>query len=398
MEEIEKLLKAQSTAFEDFKKKNDERLAEIEKKGSADPLTTAALDKINEALDGYKDKINALETKNSRPNYEIKSDEKGNKVSSPEYTKAIDGYLRKGTDFDVTEIKGLSVGSNPDGGYLVTPEKGGIIATRLFDTSPMRQYATVQVISSDSYDIIADNDEAAAGWVGETEARSETATPSVDKLSIPVHEIYAEPRATQKLLDDSEVDVEGWLAAKVADKFARIENDAFINGNGSGKPKGILSYSTTTSAAYSASALQYISSGSNGSVGTNADKMLDLMYALKAGYRQQAALFCPRALIKQLRQLKLTDKYLWSESLAAGQPATFNGYPIVEAEDLPAAATGSFSLMFGDMKRAYTIVDRIGVRVIRDVFTAKPFVKFYTTKRVGGGIVNFEALKLMQLS
>jgi HK97 family phage major capsid protein len=262
------------------------------------------------------------------------------------------------------------------------------------EASPMRALASVETISTDALELIQDYDAAGSGWTTETGAVSDSTTPQIGKSSIPVHELYAQPKATQKLVDDSAVDIEAWVAEKVAESFLTKENAAFISGDGSGKPKGILSYAAGTSWGQ----IQQVNSGTSAVV--TADGLIKLFFALKEDYAQRATFLMNRSVVQAVRLLKetTTDQYLWQPGLAAGAPDTLMGVPVKQATDMPVAAANSLSVAVGDFARAYQIVDRIGIRVLRDPFTEKPFVKFYTTKRVGGDVVNFEALKLLKLA
>ncbi len=303
--------------------------------------------------------------------------------------------------------KALSVGVEADGGYWVTPEISDRVVQRQFDTSPMRSIANVVTIGTDAIEFPTDsNDIASGGWVGESDSRSETATPEVGMKRIPVHEQYANPRATQKLLDDAAFPVEQWLADKIADKFIREENAAFISGNGVSKPRGILDYGGDATSEDDDSrawgALQFVPSGNaSGFASSNpGDALIDLVHKLKAIYRVRAVWLMNRATAAAVRKFKDGQgNYLWSGgNLQEGLPQRLLGFPVVEAEDMPDVATGAFSIAFGDFMIGYQIVDRQGVRTLRDPFTAKPFVQFYTTKRVGGDVVDFDAVKLLKIA
>lgn len=316
------------------------------------------------------------------------------------YKQAFQAYMRKGEQImGAQEAKALSVGSDPDGGFVVNPDMSGRIVNRVFETSPMRAYASVQVISTDALEGLFDLNEASSGWVGETEARPETGTPALGKWRIAVHELYAMPTATQKLLDDAEIDMESWLASKVADKFARDEANAFVVGNGVGKPRGFLSYAGGTTLP---GTIERIKTGANGAfvaAPNGGDALIDALYGLKSPYRVNATWFMNRSTSKLVRKLKDTDgAYLWAPGIVAGQPATLLGYPVASFEDMPDPATGSLSIAVGDMRAAYQIVDRAGIRTVRDPYSAKPYVQFYTTRRVGGDVVNFEAIKLLEFA
>lgn len=382
-------------AWEQFKQINDARLNEIERKGNADPLYNEHLGNISMALDNYKSRLDTIETVYNRPllgdDINVKST-----ASHSEYSKAFRNYLRKGMDggLEALQTKALSVGSDPDGGYLVTPHMSSKIVQSIFETSPMRQLAAVETISSDVLELIDDHDQAAAGWTSETGAITETSTPTLAKRNIPTHELYAQPKATQKLVDDSAIDIESWLSGKIADIFSRKENTAFISGNGVGQPRGILTYASGTNWGQ----IQQINSGSSGAV--TADAIINLFYALKDAYSKRANFLMNRTVVQSVRLLKqaTTNQYMWQPGLAAGAPDTLMGVPVQMAADMPVAAANSLSIAVGDFQAAYQIVDRKGINILRDPFTEKPFVKFYATKRVGGDVVNYEAIKLMKLT
>lgn len=316
------------------------------------------------------------------------------------YKSAFDKYLRKDDRaLAPDEMKALSVGSDPDGGYVVNPDLSGRIVMKVFESSPMRAYASIQTISTDALEGLFDLDEAASGWVSETDSRSETNTPVVGKWRIPVHELYAKPRATQKLLDDAEINMEAWLASKVSEKFARDEANAFVVGTGVGKPRGFLTYANGTTLP---GTIEQVKTGANGAFAAapnGVDVLITALYSLKQQYRANAAWFMNRSTTSLVRRLKDSNGALvWTPGIAAGQPATLLGYPVAAFEDMPNPATGSLSIAVGDMREAYQIVDRIGIRTLRDPYSAKPYVEFYTTKRVGGDVVNFEALKIVDFS
>ena len=412
--------------FEEFKKANDERLAQIEKKGSADVVTEAKLQKIEADLEKAQ-KIADEAVLASKRQSRVVTDANGDAVDLDRkaqdwasmnarrrgtvagefrandmdgYKAAFDTFLRKGEEvMGPDERKALSVGTDPDGGYVVNPDLSGRIVMKVFESSPMRAYASVQVISSDALEGLFDLNEASSGWVGETDNRAETNTPQLGKWRIPAHELYAKPKATQKLLDDASINMEAGLASKVAEKFARDEANAFVVGNGSNKPRGFLTYSSGTTLP---GTIERFDTGVNGAFAAapnGGDVLINALYGLKQQYRANATWFMNRATLKLTRKLKDSDgAYLWSPGIAAGQPASLLGYPVASFEDMPDPATDSLSIAVGDMREAYQIVDRIGIRTLRDPYSAKPYVEFYTTKRVGGDVVNFEALKLIEFT
>lgn len=384
---------ALGNAWEHYKQVSDSRLRELETKGNADPLYGEHLSRISQAMDATKQRLDRIETANGRPLSDL-----GSPIvqDGGEYKRAFRQYLRKGMDAGLEELhlKSLSVGTDADGGYLVTSAMSDSIVKTVNEISPMRLLARVETISTDSLDLIEDTNAAAASWTGETDTVNDTNTPQIGKNSIDTFEMYAQPKATQKLIDDAAIDVEQWLAEKVAEKFAALEGTAFISGNGTSQPKGILSYAAGTSWGQ----IEQINSGEDGEV--TADGLALLYYALKEEYAKNATFLMRRSVVQQVRLLKesTTGQYLWQPGLAAGSPDTLLGVPVAHAPDMPAAADDSLSVALGDFRRAYIIVDRIGIRVLRDPYTAKPFVKFYTTKRVGGEVVNFEAIKLLKLA
>lgn len=394
--EVTDRVHALGNAWEQFKSVNDRRLAEIEKKGAADPLTVEQVNRINNVMDNYKSRLSQVETALSRPAAAM---EYGVKFDSPfkaEHKDAFCAYLRKGLDSQLAglESKALSVSSDPDGGYLVTSNVSDRIVRTVTESSPMRAVASIETISSDSLDIIEDTDAAAAGWTSEGASVSDTDTPQIGKKNIPVHELYAQPKATQKLIDDSSIDIEAWLAEKVADIFSTKESTAFVSGDGVGKPRGILSYADGTSWGQ----IERIASGDAATI--TADGIINLYYALKEEYAGKGTFLMNRSVVQTVRLLKeaTTNQYLWQPGLAAGAPDTLLGAPVMQAADMESISAGNKVIAFADFKAAYQIVDRTGIRVLRDPFTDKPFVKFYTTKRVGGDVVNFEAIKLMDIA
>lgn len=318
------------------------------------------------------------------------------------YCKAHDKWVRKGEHaLSGEELKSLQVGVDPDGGYLTPADYSGRMVTALFDLSPIRQIAAVQEISSDRLDGIDDPNEASFGWVSEVAARTATNTPQVGKWEIVAQEMYAAPQATQRVLDDAAIDVEAWLAAKIADKFARAEGKAFVVGTGVGQPRGFTTYTTvqTNDDSRTWGQLESVKSGASAAFAADpngGDVLFDLIAAFRPPYLANARWVTRRDVIAKIRKMKATTgNYLWQPGLIAGQPDLLAGYPITIAQDMPALASASLSLALGDFKQAYQIVDRLGVRTLRDPFTNKPYVIFYTTKRTGGAVINYQAVKFI---
>lgn len=395
LHEVTERVHSLGSAWEQFKQVNDARLNDLERKGSADPLYLEHLSKINEAIDNQKSRLEQLETANARPGASLGGSPVSGEVVS-EYKSAFRNYLRKGMDAGLESLQTKALSSTvADGGYLITPQMSETIIRIVNESSPMRELARVETISTDSLDVIEDDELPAADWIAETGARIDTDTHQINKNSITVHEMYASPKATQKLIDDASIDVEQWVAQRVAEKFAALEATAFISGNGTGKPKGILDYPAGTTFG---TQIEQIQSGTDSVV--TADSLIRLYYALKEEYAKNGTFLMRRSVLQSVRLLKeaTTNQYLWQPGLAAGTPDTLLGAPVKTAADMPVAGDGSLSVAFADFKRAYLIVDRVGIRILRDPFTDKPYVKFYTTKRVGGEVVNTDAIKLLSLT
>ena len=318
------------------------------------------------------------------------------------HLKAFDAYLRSGDEEGLRglelEEKALSTAVAGDGGYLVDPETSGRIQGVLSSTASIRAIANVVNVEATSYDVLVDHGEVGHGWATETGSVSEGDTPTIDRITIPLNELSASPKASQRLLDDSAFDIEGWLAQRIADKFARAEASAFVNGDGVDKPTGFLSHATVTNESWSWGSLGFVPTGADGDL-TDPDAVIDLVYALDAEYRANASFVMNSKTAGKIRKLKDGDgRFLWSDGLAAGEPARLLGYPVLIAEDMPDVASGSTSVAFGDFGAGYTIAERPDLRVLRDPFSAKPHVLFYATKRVGGDVSDFAAIKLLKFS
>jgi HK97 family phage major capsid protein len=415
--EVKAMLETFNKTFAEFKTANDDRLKAIEA-GKNDPVQAEKVDKINNALTDVQaeigrimEKFAASDLAGSGASADIQAAARdfsktvGQDVSAEDlgkYASGLDTYMRVGADNRrFSEVRNLmEVGSDPAGGYTVTPDLSGRIIKKIFETSPARQLFSVVSIGTDAMEGLIDRDDLTTGWVGEKQARPETDTPELGKWRIDVHEQYAMPKVTQKLLDDSGFDIEGWLSGKVADKFARTENSASFSGDGNNKPRGLLTYSTaaTADATRAWQVWEHIASGATGSI-TNTDFLINLVFALKAGYRANANFTMNRKTLGYIRTLKDGDgNYLWQPDFSQRQGGALLGYGIVEAEDMPDIASNALSIGFGDFKAAYQIVDRMGIRVLRDPYTEKGFVKLYTTKRIGGDAMDFDSAKFMKFA
>ena len=318
---------------------------------------------------------------------------------------ALRSLIRNGDDAPlaslITANASMSVGSDPDGGYAVIPTFSTEITRRVRELSPIRQLARVLEVSSDRFEELLDLDEAEANWVGETQARPETSTPRLGRIEIPVHEIYAMPKVTQKLLDDSQIDIASWLVEKCTERFARKEGPAFVSGDGVGKPRGFLTYPTaaTPDASRAWGTFQHLNTGTSGGFGSGGtDALISMTYSIKTPYRPNAKWLMNRQTAAAVRLLKDSQgRYLWQDGgNLEGAPDRLLGFEVVLCEDMPDVAANSLSIAFGDFKAGYTIIDRFGLRLLRDPYSAKPHVLFYAYKRTGGDAVNFDAVKFLR--
>lgn len=398
MEDIAKMLDAIQRTFEEFKSANDERLKQVEKK-AGDVITTEKVDRINAEITKLSDQLTDIQKKANRPGVGAE----GLSPEAAEHKAAYLKWMRKGDDAGLAEIerKALNVGTPADGGYAVPEQVDSSIDKLVRDISPIRSIATVVTVGTPDYKRLFDINGTASGWVGETGARSATNTPQLAEVAPTMGEIYANPQATQTMLDDVFFNAEQWLAESVAEEFAQKEGAAFISGDGSNKPTGFLNGVpvATADASRAFGVLQYVASGQAAALPTSLDVLIDLVYALKAAYRTGAVFVMSKAVLGALRKYKdTTNQYLWQPSVQAGAPSQLMGYPVIEAEDMPAVGAGTFPIAFGNFRRGYTIVDRVGIRTLRDPLTNKPYIGFYTTKRVGGKVMNSEAIKLLKVA
>lgn len=391
--ELQQAFEELTRGFEAFKDTNDQRLRQIETKAAADVVTTEKLQRIEAALDANTRRVDDLALKNARPSLA------GGRAGGVEHKSAFNGFLRAGDDAGLRalERKALTAGAS-DGGFNVPIETEVEVMRRLSLISPIRSIAAVRQVSSSAYrkPVIAGG--LTAGWAGEAGARDEDAA-TFTTLQFDTMELYAMPAATTALLDDSAVDLEAWLAEEVEGVFAEQETKAFVAGSGTDQPKGFTTESTVEESSWSWGDIGVVKTGVNGDFpATQADKLIDLVYTLKSGYRQNAHFVMNRETQAAVRKIKDTEgNYLWTPPAAAGTRAMLMTFPVVEAEDMPAmnSASGN-AIAFGDFRRGYLIVDRQGLRVLRDPYSKKPFVLFYVTKRVGGGVQDYDAIKMLQ--
>ncbi|HIC67252.1 MAG: phage major capsid protein [Paracoccus sp. (in: a-proteobacteria)] len=356
-------------------------------------------DDIQKKLNAQEERMNMLDRKTA-----IRGRAPLSTVAETEvpHQKAFNAYLRSGDDDGLrglaVEEKGLSVAS--DGGFLAAPQVADSVQSVLSTGASLRKLANVVTVESSAYEVLVDKGDMGAGWADEAEP-VESGAGGVERISIPVHELSAMPKASQRLLDDAAFDVEAWLAERIADKFARSEAAAFISGDGVSKPKGILAYPTAPNDSAGAGEIGVIGTGAIGEFNSAApaDPLIDLIYALPAEYRANASFVMNSKTAAQVRKMKDADgRFLWSDALAAGQVPQLLGYPVLISEDMPDIGFDALAIAFGDFHAAYTIVERPDLRVLRDPFSAKPHVLFYATKRVGGGVTDFRAVKFLQFA
>lgn len=425
-----------ATNFEQFKSANDQRIA-LAAKGIVDPFLEEKTAKLNTAIgvvQEMKDRVDQLEVAMKRT-VEVTGHAPGDDSSAALHTKtatfwrhvrkqlvdptaedvkqylayrqALDKWARSGEkNMTPDEVKTLYVGSQQDGGYLCTPDMTGRMVLKVFETSPLRTVCAVQAISRTSLVGLFDLDETGADWEGELSTNASTTTPKLQRYEIPVHIMRARPRASQELLEDAETNVETWLGGKIGAKFGRTENTAFVNGNGVAKPRGFLTYPTADTEILPGAGVPTIArtkTGVNGAFAAapnGGDVLIDTIGKMKAPYLSRARWAANRLTIAGARKLKDSQgQYLWAPGLQPGQPQSLLGYPLVNLEDMPTfTTTGANAIAFADWEETYTIVDRVGVSIQRDPFTQKPLIEFYARRRVGGDVLNFEAIKLVEFS
>lgn len=379
------------------------------------------LHEIKTAIDGYQATVNnglarvqadvkklddellQVHKKLNRPGAGADDDERS------EHAEAFKSWLKSGAREDELgdlQRKALNIGSDPDGGYAVPTEVDRSIEKLLKDISPIRRVARVAQVGSANYKVLVNDGETGYGWVGEQEQRPSTDTPQFKAVTPSMGEIYASPMISQSLLEDAFFDVEAWLEQEIADRVAEAEGLAFISGDGINKPRGFLDFPSTTAADSSRplGTLQHLETGVDGGwpndAGAASDLLIDLVHMLRPAYRQGAAWLMNSKTLSTIRQLKdgSGNFYLWQQSLQTGQPTRLLGYPVVEAEGMPDIASGSVPIAFGNFMRGYLVVDRIGTPILRDPYSSKPNVLLYARKRVGGTVINSQAIKLLKFA
>ncbi|WP_018632108.1 phage major capsid protein [Neomegalonema perideroedes] len=319
--------------------------------------------------------------------------------------KAFAAYVRQGDESQLRALgyqeKGMTTAVAADGGVLVDSQTSARIETVLRGASPMRVLANVVQVESGTYDALIDHSEMTASWIAESGAVTETTAPALARISIRLHDLTANPKASQRLLDDSAFDVESWLAERIAARFARAETAAAVTGDGADKPRGFLNHTAVANASWAWGSLGYVATGAAGAFAAShpGDALSDLVYALPAGYRSNASFVMNSKTAGLIRKMKDVDgRYLWSDGLAAGQPATLLGHAVAIVEEMPDVAANAYAVAFGDFRAGYTLAERPELRILRDPYSAKPHVLFYATKRVGGDVTDFAAIKLLKFA
>jgi len=403
-DEIKELIEAQGRAFEEFKEKHLESVREEVKKGTSDVVRREEVDRINDSITGLREELKSATLAAQRKGVSAGGGE--HDEAKAEHRDAFKSFIRKGTEDGLEELeaKALNITTSADGGYAVPEELDRNILELVQEVSPMRAVASVVMVGSENYRRIVSLHGAASGWVGETASRPETTSPSFAELAPFMGEVYAMPAATQRMIDDAFFDVEGWLGGELAVEFAQAEAGAFISGDGTNKPKGFLSYTinTSTDGARTFGDLEAKSTGvaagfkATSSTTNAAQDFIDLIHSMKSPLRAGASWMMNTLTEAKIRKITdLDGNFIWRPSIEAGAPASLLGYPVQDAVDMPDVATNTFPVAFGNWGRGYTIVDRMGTRVLRDPYTAKPKVLFYATKRVGGMVADSEAIKLL---
>ncbi len=406
LSEITKAIDASNRAFEEFKKTNDARIEKMEKGQSVPDDWKAKLDAAFKDMSEQKAIIETLEAKLNRP--ALSGDGKPVDQLSEDHKKAFRSYVVKGQDAGLADlqVKAMSIGSGPDGGFAVPKVIDAMIDAIAVNISPIRAISQVVQTSTQDYHKLVNIRGATSGWVGETQARTETNTSQFKDIAPPMGDLYANPMISQQVMDDVFFNAEQWMAEELATEFARAEGAAFITGTGINQPLGFLSGPApvaTADATRAFGTLEYTGTGASGAFKTltstvnPADDLFTIVSKMKAMYRSGAKWVTSKAVLFDMMGFKdYQGRYVFAPTTAPGTTDTILGYPVVEAEDMPALAANSFSLAFGNFQRGYLVVDRIGTRVIRDPFSNKPYIGFYTVKRLGGSVLNSEAIKLLK--
>lgn len=400
MSELKEVLDQYGKAFDEYKKTNDERFEELKKGTGKAAELEEKLSKIESELQKREQQLSDIEAKMNRPSFA------GSKTDDPvkaEHKKAFDAFLRKGNEAGLADLqkKAVQIAVDADGGYAVPEEMSREIYKLIDADSPMRAVCGVRLVGTEDIKQLVDIGGLTTGWVAETTARPATNSPQLAQVTPTFGEIYAMPAATQKAIDDIFFDVEAWLVDSTASKFAKEENAAFTTGDGTNKPKGLLAatMAKTGDDTRAFGTFQYLATGvAAGMPATNpSDLLIDLVTSLKSRYYRNARFMMNRQTLATVRKWKDSqNNYLWQPGLQSGEPNSILGFPYTYNDDMPSIGANALCVAFGDFREAYIILDRTGIRLLRDPYTNKPYVNFYITKRVGNMILNSEAVKLIK--
>ncbi len=391
--ELKQKLDQIGTAFETFKRHHDQRLDAIEAKGKYDPLLEERVDKANRDITNLQKELDAIIKNKNRKYFSVDPSE------DSEYKKEFCGhYLRKGVTDGVLDLKSLSTDSDPDGGFAVPEEMENRVRSILTERSAIRRLARSVVSSSKDHTVIVSRGGTESGWVSEKEDRDETGGSQIATITIVPGEMYAMPKSTQRLLDDASFDIAAWIEAEISVEFSRREGVALVSGNGVKQPRGILGYDTVANSSYAWGKVGYIPSGA-ASTFTNPDMLIELQHALKSYFRSGASWVMSDSTQEHIRKMKDGEgQYIWRPGLEAGSPNILLGKPVEIDDNMPSIGAGEYPVAFGNFREGYTIVDRGQTQILRDPYTQKPYVLFYVTKRVGGGITDYAAIKLLKVA
>lgn len=406
-DDLSALIAQVNRSVADLRTEQEEAIAAL-RKGQEDVVRTEKIERIDNSISALTATIE--ETRAAVDAARIGAGD-GNALTSDQraHASAFDAWARRGVE-PANGMRSLEVSaaltteSDPDGGYLVPEAMEAALERVLGEESAMRRLAKVVSVGGGGYTVPFNMGGAGSGWVGEHDARPETATPKLSELSLSWGELYANPAATQRMLDDARFDIEAWLSDEIAIEFGEKEGGAFIGGNGVNKPRGLLAYEAVANADYVWGKLGYVPSGAAAdfkaasATGSPADALVDLYHSLKSGYRNNAAWLMNDLTVAKIRKFKTADgAWLWQPPTSEAPP-TILGKPLYTDDNMPTVEADALAIAFADFRRAYTIGDRFGTRVLRDPYTNKPFVHFYATKRVGGAVTNFEAVKLLKIA
>ena len=373
-------------------------------KKDTDALVQGKLDRVVEDVTSKLEAIQAKQAKFEAAQQRLGQD--GNDSESPEakaQKSAFMKWMRKGDRaLNADEAKALVTDQADNGGYMLPANIQKSVVGRIFETSPLRRVATVITVGSKGVDILLDDDEASAGWIGENDSATETNTPTVGNIEINAKKMYAYPKISAELAQDAAFDVEMWLKGKLVDKFGRVENTAFVVGAGVNSPRGFLTY-TQGSGTYARSSIDVVNSGSTST--PTESGLIDLQCSLKEAYQPNAVWLMNRSTLGLTMKLAGSTQFRFLNLQPQVGPSgvqfgslSMMDKPVILCADMPVVASNSLSIAYGDFGAGYTIVDRVGISLLADPYTSPGQIKYQAFKRVGGGVTNFEAIKIQKFA